>query len=260
MPNLCTQRDFRDVQTLGFCYLCAQALEPDQEKDRDHVPPRRLFLPDDRSPTLWLPTHKSCNGELSLGDEKIAHLIGLKYGRLPKDPRNRPLRFALRGDLGAVINCDVDAAVWRWIRGFHAALYREPLPLPIAGALVTPFPRGEVKDRGIEVEGIRPQHLNFVSTIKLNRAFGNLDRIRSNGHKLTYECVWSRADNDGPWLCIFALDLYDWKDLGATKTFPARGCAGFYHLGSGGLPKGATAAKGTRLLVPNRDPLDPFGT
>jgi len=67
-----------------------------------------------------------------------------------------------------------------------------------------------------------PQHLNFVQTIKTNRAKNNLDRICCNKGKLTYECVWAQADNDGPWLCIFALDIYDWKDLGRTRVQPAR--------------------------------------
>jgi hypothetical protein len=29
-----------------------------------------------------------------------------------------------------------------------------------------------------------------------------------------------RAANNGPWMCIFALDIYDWKDLGRTSHQP----------------------------------------
>ena len=37
---------------------------------------------------------------------------------------HRRLKFAYsrHRDLGAVVNLDIDGAVWRWIGGFHAAL------------------------------------------------------------------------------------------------------------------------------------------
>ena len=76
-----------------------------------------------------------------------------------------------------------------------------------AGALVTPFPKAPLVNGPVHVEPLRPQHAHFVATIKTNRAFQNLDRISSNGGKLTYECVWAQADGGGPWLCMFALDL-----------------------------------------------------
>jgi hypothetical protein len=94
----------------------------------------------------------------------------------------------------------------------------------------------------------------FVEVIKTNRAVNNLDRIQSNNKKLTYECVWDQAD-DGRWMCIFALDLYDWKDLGDINNFQARGCAGMYiNL----VPPVATKAKRLALTLPNYDTLDPF--
>lgn len=259
MRQLVSQQDLRTVQRLPFCYLCGKPFGPDDQTDRDHVPPRKLFLAADRSPTLWLPTHKACNGGQNLADEKIGQLIALRYGQVPAEPKNRRLAFAIGEGLGAVVNCDVDGAVWRWIRGFHAALYAQLLTLPIRGALVTPFPRARLVEGPIEVEPLLPQHAGFVRTIKQNRAAGALDRIAANGGKLVYECVWAQAENDGPWLCIFALDLYDWKDMGATGVFAARGCAGFYHLPSGLRPAQATLAVEPALDVANRDPLDPFG-
>jgi hypothetical protein len=33
--------------------------------------------------------------------------------------------------------------------------------------------------------------------------------------KLRYECVWCRADSGDLWICFFALDIYNWKDLGS---------------------------------------------
>jgi hypothetical protein len=232
MPQLTTQQDLRRAQAFDFCY---------------------------RSPPLLLPTHRACNGGENLADEKIGQLIALRYGRVPEDPKNRRLEFALGDGHAAVVNCDVDAAVWRWIRGFHAALYGGPLPVPLKGALVTPFPRAPLEMGPVAVEQLRPQHAMFVDIIKQNRALRNLDRIVSNGSKLTYECVWWRNTQDGPWLCVFALDIYDWKDLGAAQGFPARGCAGFYHLPSGEHPADAALVKFLTAARSNRDFLDPFG-
>jgi hypothetical protein len=128
----------------------------------------------------------------------------------------------------------------------------------VRGALVTPFPRARQVNGQILFEPIRVQHRLFVQTIKTNRAWHSLDRIRCNKGKLNYECVWCQSDGNGPWMCIFAFDVYDWKDLGNTGHFPARGCAGFYIMPSGQAP--ATATKGVKssIIIPSSDPLDPF--
>jgi hypothetical protein len=108
------------------------------------------------------------------------------------------------------------------------------------------------------LDPIRPQHRLFVQAIKDNRARGNLDRVQCNKGKLTYECVWHQANNIGPWMCFFALDVYDWKDLGRTRLEPARGCAGAYVLPTGTVPAGAARGAVYAVQVPNYDTLDPF--
>lgn len=77
----------------------------------------------------------------------------------------RRLRFAVspRGTIGAVTNLDIDSAVWRWIAGFHAALYRTS-PVGIRGSLVTPFPRGRRINGQVVFEPLRPQNEIFVQT------------------------------------------------------------------------------------------------
>lgn len=92
-----------------------------------------------------------------------------------------------------------------------------------------------------------------------NRLKGNVDRVSSNKGKFIYERVWHRADNDGPWMCMFAINIYDWKDLGCTPQHPARGCAGFYMLSTGVIPENATRGVTSPIIIPNVDPFDPFG-
>jgi hypothetical protein len=258
MPSLTTQREYRAVQNLPFCYLCGKTFTPADLKNRDHVPPQCIFLAVDREPLL-LPTHTACNSGETEADEKIGQLIALRYGKAPTRHKRLDIAF-LRNGHSALMNLDVDAAVWRWVRGCHAALYGEPLAgrflVDIKGALVTPFPRAP-KDTA-QVEQIRPQHAAFVRAIKLNRIKRNLDRVVTNKGRFTYECVWGQSDSGGPWMCFFAINVYDWKDLGNTGQHLARGCAGFYICCSQKAPANASKAVSSPIIIPNYDPLDPF--
>lgn len=258
MVSLLRQSDFRSVQNLPFCYLCGRQFVVGDSQNRDHVPPECIFAPLDRDP-LWLPAHTVCNKSYSLMDEKIGQLIALRYGKVPRNPRHRRLKFTVSPlrDLGAVVNLDIDAAVWRWISGFHAALYRES-GVGIKGSLITPFPKARLVNGRAVVAPLRVQHPLFVETIKSNRLRDNLDRISCNKGKLTYECVWQQADNGGPWMCIFALDIYDWKDLGRTGILPARGCAGFYITPTQTVPANGTKAVKSSIIIPTSDRLDAF--
>jgi hypothetical protein len=94
--------------------------------------------------------------------------------------------------------------------------------------------------------------------MKEQRALRNIDRLSYYNGKITYECVWTQFDDNDRWLCVFALDLYDWKDLGRTPGQRERGCAGFYSVDGALPPATATRKRGTRIIIPNVDKLDPF--
>lgn len=264
MPRLERQKDFRAVQALPFCYVCGKDFAPDEVTHSDHVPPKACFADADRNFPLQLPTHFKCNNERKMVDEKIGQVVSLKHGRVPST-QNQRLRFkffpAIRqaGVMGAVDNIDIHGSVRHWLRGFHAALYREYFPPEARVALETPFPAMKLGPGGPELEPMRlAQHKVFVATIKVNRAANNLDRIECNNGKLVYECVWRQSDS-GPWLCVFALNLYDWAELGDIHNFPKRGCAGSYMLAEGRVPEGATKQSELKVAIPNYQPLDPFG-
>ncbi len=262
MPQLETQNAFRRIQGLAFCYVCGMAFAKGEKRTRDHVPARACFAPVDRHDPLLLPTHADCNSDNTLIDEKIGQLIGLRRGAVPA-PSNRRLSIltadsADGGLMGGVSNLDIPHAVKRWICAFHAALYHEWLPPQTGFVLETPFPAGKLEGGTVAYRPIREQHQVMVAVIKQQRSAGNLDRIQSNNGQLRYECVWERSD-DGGWFCIFALDLYGWADLGDTKRFPRRGCAGFYVLPQRRVPKGATRVIEASEGVANADPNDPFG-
>jgi hypothetical protein len=257
--TLLTQRDLQSVQRLPFCYLCGKPFVEEDATNRDHVPPECTFRRRDRQP-LILKTHRLCNFAHKSEDEKVGQLIALRRGEYPAIPKNRRLRFAHfpAARMSAVENLNVEAAIWRWVRGFHAALYRQPMPADARGSIHTPFPRADRRADGIHIRPILPQHLAFVDSIKANRLHKNFDGITCNSGKLKYECAWFTYDNDVRWFCVFALDIYDWKELGATSVVPARGCAGCYALPDHSVPESATQGIRSALMLPNYDRLDPF--
>jgi len=170
MVSITTHRELQAAQKLPFCYLCAVPFENGEKRHRDHVPPKACFAVRDREP-LILSSHSHCNSQRSVTDKQIGQIIGLKYGKVPKN-RDRALniKFFTPG-MGAVVNVDIPGEVWRWIRVFHAALYRTPYPPGTRGALVPPFPAAPICNDGrVIFQPIKPQHLIFVETIKINRA------------------------------------------------------------------------------------------
>jgi hypothetical protein len=260
MVTLRVHKDFQQVRHLRFCYLCGRKFVDEDDVDRDHVPPKSAFNARDKEPALILDTHRACNHELSVEDKKVGQLIALRRRERPSSPRDQALQIVHYAnlDMMAVENLNVDRAIWRWVKGFHAALYRKALTGETY-AMQTPFPRGETRDGRVSIEPIRQQHLLAVDAIKRNRAAGSLDVIVANKGQLQYECVWCKADAGDDWLCMFALDIYDWKDLGShTSEIPARGCAGMYMVADRSIPESASRDTVTRIAVPNRDPLDAF--
>jgi hypothetical protein len=269
-----TQRHFREVAELPFCYWCGRNFGPQDQANGDHVPPRNAFAVGDRTPPLILKTHVTCNSAHKITDELIGQLVALHRNYVTPDPANRRLKMEIYPgqEFGAVTNVNVIDAVWHYIRGFHAALYRDPLLLGAqAGTITTPFTRGRIVDGDLVLEGPkREQHFAIVQAIKNQRAIGNVDRIVSNNGKITYECVWVWADDvtavesgqrpiTPRRACFFALDIYGWKQLGDVGVMPARGCAGAYYASDGQAPAGASLYIESAPPVANQDPWDPFG-
>ncbi len=263
-----TQRHFRSVANLSFCYWCGNNFVPRDEKNSDHVPPKNAFAREDRTPSLILKTHVTCNSTHKTIDELMGQLVALQRNYVTPNPANRHLKMERYPDqeFGAVTNVNVVEAVWRYIRGFHAALYREPLLLG-DHTITTPFTRGRIVNGKLVLEGPKQeQHFKIVQAIKNQRAAGNVDRIISNNRKLKYECVWVYADDrtavesgqrphSPRRACFFALDIYDWKRLGNVGVVPARGCAGMYYYQA---PSGASLYSESAPIVDNQNPWDPF--
>jgi hypothetical protein len=262
--TIVNQRALQAVRKLPFCHACGRSFESGDLIDHDHVPSQSCFDKSDRNPPLKLRTHAQCNNAHKLNDEKLGQLIAAQRHKAI-DPNQTKLRLEILrtaedGRCFAYFNnLDLNGAIRRWVGGFHAALYREPLLPGIWFHATPPLPLGEDKDGTIRVETVPKQHLAFVEALKSNRTFGNVDSVVTCSGKMRYECLWAEADGGDGLFCIFGLDMYGWIGLGDGKNFGARGCTGAYIRPSRTAPASASIA--TRLVVPfeNRSPYDPFG-
>ncbi|EGW23589.1 hypothetical protein Mettu_2450 [Methylobacter tundripaludum SV96] len=264
MISITTQKDAGKIRDLSFCYICGIDFQESDSKNLDHVPPKSIFAKPDRDFPLKFTTHKDqCHSPMNLDDEVISQLFALIHGKQPSE-KNDKLKIGVyqRTETGAIMASfserNIEILLRRWLKGFHAALYREPLDENTRFAIQTPFPSGVKKDDQFIDAPIKEQHYEFVECIKKNRAIGKLDCIQSNNGRLRYECVWDKLSN-GSWSCIFALNLYDWKNLGDINNFKARGCAGMYSPPNGKAPNNAALATQLEFRFENLDEADPFG-
>lgn len=262
MPTIVKERDLQGVRKRRFCYLCGQAFGRNEQTNGDHVPPKALFRVTDRSQRpLVLQTHPLCNESQSPSDEIISQLVSLIHTRtgarsqLRKHvrkyrpaPGERP-RVVLQG-------IDLQPIVWRWIRAFHAALYDSYLPDNCQHATHLPFPEGREVGGKLEFLPIRPQEYNVADVLRTNIHAKTTDRIACFGGKCAYECCWVHADQ-GPSLCFFGLQLYDWESLAGKNTAPRRACTGIY-MPPDGKPPSATPGTILEARFHNPAPLDPF--
>jgi hypothetical protein len=258
MTILRSHKDFRPIQQLGFCYLCGEPFTEVDASTGDHVPPRSIFARADRAPPLKLPVHDKCNQGQSQDDEVIGQLISLLHGKTLTKAKQR--FRAVTADLGdkepfvGVTDLPLPKIIWRWVRGFHAALYREPLPLNSYYSLMSPFPAADQTAGGLKFEDLRLDQLEMALTLRQHIKHAMVDEVRCYAEKCRFVCTWLTADDGRP-LCLYGLRIYEWEKLADTKRFPQRGCIGVYMHPT---PVGATI--GTKIILPITAfaPFDPF--
>jgi hypothetical protein len=256
--QLITQQDVRPLRRLPFCYICGLPLVDDDVRNDDHVPPSSVFLEADRNHPLILPTHYACNHGQHVQDQQIGQLVGLLHGHAPNPQHQRVQLFGGQGPDGnpfaAAGGFDLVSIIKRWICGFHAALYREPM---LQGTeFMTSLPLASLDVSTGQLDPVHEIVPHFVRAIRQNRELGPLDRIECRNGKCLYECVWVEP-NDGGRFCVYALDLYGWVTFGDTERFGRRGCVGAY------VPPNRQPPLGARLGIQGddaaiSDPLDPF--
>ena len=265
MKTITTQQQARPVQSLGFCFFCGGVFATEREciNAPDHLPPKAVFHPDDRNWRLKVACHWCCNQERSITDTKSGQLIGATRGQYPKTKdialNVEPWRIADDEiPVGILSEFNFQAEIWRWVRGFHAALYGEYLPADGGHRTYPPIPSGEMTAEGPQ---FNEDHLHVqagvVQQIKMNAAVGRLDEIKCNNGKLHYMCLWAPPFDRGQWECWFALKIYDWQTAGDPR-FPQRACIGRYAISDVQPPTDASVGVTIEIPVASKSPLDPF--
>jgi hypothetical protein len=260
-----TQGDLRPLQRLPFCYLCGLPIGTkggDPTWTREHVPPNSLFLPADRTPPLVLPAHRTCNGNQSGADEVMGELVELLHGRT-RPPDRRRVRLSappeLPPGLGAVSD-DLKGFIWRWVRGFHSALYRSFLPEAAPRVVMGPIMAGVIKDGKPFAVDDPEMFKRAVDTVKNNAAGGNVDFVVTRNGKCVYECVWDdaveRSSMQPVPICLFRLRVYDWERLSRGTPAKFTGCAGSYGIEV--VPPGVARATPIVISGTNYQPLSAF--
>lgn len=260
MVVLESQAAVNSVKNLPFCYLCGLKFDGHSEWNRDHVPPNAIFASKDRDFPLLLPTHARCNKNRSDEDAKIGNLFRVMRGESYSPHRGRlelhiPVSYP---QTNAVTNFDLQAVIRRWIRGFHAALYRQFLPDEKNFSTMPPLVRATAD--GSQLQDLPEVYPLFIELIKRNRSTKSLDRIQIRNKTCTYECVWTKFDNED-WWCVYALDIYNWINvLPSELESQRRGCVGAYRCPDGKRPLSGTETTNLDFHFLNSDPVDPFGT
>lgn len=259
MPNLKAQKDLALLNKLHFCYVCGKGFSKNAPRTRDHVPPKAIFSENDRHNPLILPAHQHCNQSSSYTDKKIGQLVALCHGQHPDETdlllEIIPLSISnSEHEITGIGDLPLMKIFGKWVRGFHAAIYKEYLADP-GGFIYPPFPELPRNQHELQIMNrAAPVRPVLTKIIKEQMHVGRCDSIECYAEKCKYFCTWVEFDNGSP-VCIFALRIYDWEELGDRAIASKRGCVGWYP----GVPP-ALATKGTRLhiAIPNFEPLDPF--
>lgn len=245
MPRILTQKQLRRAKLLPFCYLCGRSFSPSDPATDDHVPPTSFFAKKDRDTPLILPAHYSCNTAQSRDDERTGQMLALMHGRSPPEG-NQLIEAVVVTDtssgitVGGIRKVNLERSIVRCLRAFHAALYQQFLADHPESffSLSLAIPSGPLTESGeIRFDEIPQIHRPIVRKIRENRLAGKLDRIECRRGECRYDCVWDRLDDGRP-ACLFALDIYDLRDFGATGVTTPRGCVGIYCPPNGFPPDG----------------------
>lgn len=264
MLEIITEQQAREVSRLDFCYICGNLFTEADPSTRDHVPPKRIFLSEDRNWPLILPAHEECNSEYSFSDEQAKGLLTLLH---PTNTGNPPLKTKLIGIVkrdgkptGVLLEgLSLGTIVHKILRACHAALYREYLPAQTNNMILLPLPIFDTETGQVAKESLLPQHRVLCKLLKDNRRISNIDRIQAYNGKFRFEAVWHTADDNVTNFAVFGIDIYDWHQLANQVLGRPQGCVGFYRISKDAFPGNASvASKSIELPFTYSEPLNPF--
>ena len=258
--EILSQSQLRAHGTPEFCYLCGETLDGPSPINRDHCPPKGLFAPADREnfPVI-LPTHERCNNSWKEADE----LIGIVTDALHTKKKSQNLahtsklraEFVAIGEAEAtsVSNLPLAPMAARIVRGMHALLYKEFLPVDTKSKFHIPLPEGDLRTRSV----LAPleQTFTFSGVIRKALLSKTADVVRAYNDKFKYACTWEQFDNGQPF-CIACFDIYTFHALSPPVTNFPKSFISMYIPHS--QPPGAARASGLEIEITQGELLDPW--
>jgi len=264
MLEIITEKQAKEVFKLDFCYMCGEPFTKANPSTRDHVPPKRIFLPEDSNWPLILPAHEKCNSDLSVSDEQAKGLLKFLH---PTNAGNLPLKTKIIGTIkrdnkqvGILLKgLSLRKIVVKILRACHTALYNEYLTPQTNNMILMPLPIFDPKTGNIAEETHHPQHEMFCKLLKDNRKISNVDKIQAYNGKFCFEAVWSRTDDNITNFAVFGINIYNWHRLANKVLGHSQGCFGVYGISKSTIPnKASVAHKSIELPFTYCEPLNPF--
>ena len=265
MVEITTQQHARKVSHLDFCYVCGKPFTESHPSTRDHVPPTKMFLEEDRNWPLILPAHRECNSKYSFSDEQAKGLLALLHPTDNPVPPHKTEQVGIverNGKPTGVLlqGLSLRRVVAKILRACHAALYGEYLPNEDTNrAILLPLPIFDPETGDVDKNELLPQHEMLCKVLKDNRNISNVDTIQAYNGKFKFEAVWGTLDNDSEThFGVFAIDIYQWHNLANGVLGRPQGCFGMYRLNRSPIPENACVVTSLELPYSYSEPLNPF--
>lgn len=258
--EISSQKQLRAHGAPSFCYLCGEPLDGPQPVNGDHCPPKGLFAPHDRAnfPIILL-THQECNNHWHNADE----LIGIVTDALHSKKKSTDIAHTRKLDAEeslfghhpaiAVSNFPIEPMAARIVRGMHALLYKEFLPVTTKSKFHIPLPKADTETRkvGLPLE----QSFTFSGVIRKALLTKTADVVRAYNGNFKYACTWERFDNGTPF-CITCFDIYGFHALSPPVSNFPKAFVGMYIPDK--QPNGAIRASGLEIELTHGELLDPW--
>ncbi|QRP62573.1 hypothetical protein I6J77_10515 [Rhodanobacter sp. FDAARGOS 1247] len=258
--EISSQKQLRSHGTPAFCYLCGETLAGPSPINRDHCPPKGLFALGDRENyPIILPTHVGCNDAWKEADEMIGIITDALHTRKKSQSfaytdRLKPefVSFGI-GHAASVSNLPLAPMAARIVRGMHALLYKDFLPVRTKSKFHIPLPEAEIDTLRLMV----PLEQTFVFSDVIRKALlsKTADVVRAYNGKFKYACTWERADN-GQDFCIACFDIYTFHEIAPPVTNFPKSFVGMYIPDR--QPAGASRASGLEIQLTHSELLDPW--
>jgi hypothetical protein len=252
-------------RAVRFCYLCGEPLPARNQQDRklvcrEHVIPKTLLgdPPLDRV-QRWpvkLDVHKGCDKKYKAGTDDLAALLHC-INVHPKEQWPKPKHIQRLGlslvrvhsllggpSLPAFGNAQKPvSAVWMWVRGIHAALYREYLPESAPHTILAPVPGFNASAGPSALRQTVERSAIVRAPVEYGVRTGRADGLSAWGGQVSYECVWFPPVDEhcgDVWACFWGLIFPGVSTWSRTVLPPGQECPWHGLYTTNCLPDGAT--------------------